>query len=89
MGYVKQNYSFIKTVKYGLNVSQYSQENIFTRKSFLINIVEAGNLSRSLFRKSIVIRKVDQVSITNLITQFLPRQDFCISAQFLVTTSYI
>ena len=32
-------------------------------------------------KKSIVIRNVDQISITNLIPHFLLCQDFCISAQ--------
>ena len=48
---VKRNYSSMKIVKKVLNVSQHSQENIFTRVSFLINIVVACNLSLSLFKK--------------------------------------
>ena len=36
---VKRNYLSMKTVKQVLNVSQNSQENTFTRVSFLINIV--------------------------------------------------
>ena len=40
-------------------------------------------------KKNIVIGNVDQISIANLITQFLLCQDFYILAQTLVATSYI
>ena len=48
---VKRNYSSMKTLRQMLNVSKHSQENTFTRLSFLINIVAVGNLSLSLFKK--------------------------------------
>ena len=48
---VKWNYSSMKIVKLVLNVSQHLQENTLTGVSFLINIVVAGNLSLSLFKK--------------------------------------
>ena len=48
---VKSNYSFMKTSKQVLNVSQHSQENTITGVSLLKNIVAACNLSLSLFKK--------------------------------------
>ena len=48
---VRGNYSSMKTLRQILNVSKHSQENTFTGVSFLKNVVAAGNLSLSLFKK--------------------------------------
>ena len=50
-----------------------------------------SNLKFLTTLKSIFIRKVDQISMENLIKQLFIklRQDFCISVQFIVTTGYI
>ena len=76
-------------IKLGLQICNFIKKR-FQHRCFSLNIFGNKLFKEDCYKKkSIALRNLNQISITNLIMRLLPRQDFCISAQVLVARGYI